>query len=106
MENLITVLVTSVTSFVGAQYILKLLRKGYYTETTACVIYGMAKEVSVSTLPDLGVRITSLFNQHVKKTSLLLKVNRYVSNAKALSDQTPAIAHENIILASITHLVR
>ncbi|MDJ1466884.1 aldehyde reductase [Cytophagaceae bacterium DM2B3-1] len=68
----------------------------------------IAKNVSTKKLPDWILYFTSLFNVRAKEATMLLQVNRNVSNQKAkkILDWTPIATQEQTILASLESMVK
>ena len=68
----------------------------------------IAKDTPSKTVPDWVLKAAALFNARAKEGSLLLKVNRYVSNAKAkdILGWSPIASQEEAILAALQSLIK
>jgi hypothetical protein len=68
----------------------------------------VATKVSTRRVPDWVIKLASLFNAQAKTGLMLLKVNHWVSNAKAkkLFGWAPMATNEQAILASVNSMVK
>jgi nucleoside-diphosphate-sugar epimerase len=68
----------------------------------------VSKKVSLKKIPDWMINLLALFNKKANEASMLLKVNRNVSNAKAkkILGWSPAATLEQTILASVDSLIK
>jgi nucleoside-diphosphate-sugar epimerase len=68
----------------------------------------VSEKVSLKKIPDWMINLLALFNKKAKEASMLLKVNRNVSNAKAkkILSWSPAATLEQTILASVDSLIK
>jgi nucleoside-diphosphate-sugar epimerase len=68
----------------------------------------VAKRVSTKTLPNWVMYLAALLNRQAKEATLLLRMNRNVSNnkAKKILDWTPISTNEEAILASINSMMK
>lgn len=68
----------------------------------------IAQNVSSKSMPNWVIKVGSLFNEQAKGASLLIKINRNVSNAKAkkLLKWKPIGTNEAIINASIESMIK
>lgn len=68
----------------------------------------LAPKISSKTIPDIILKIASVFNSKARQGSMLLNVNRNVSNEKAknILEWTPASSIEDIIVASVENIVK
>ena len=67
---------------------------------------GISANVSAKTIPNIVIKLASLFNKQARQGAMLMNVNRNVSNAKAkhVLDWTPIASNEEAIIASLESL--